>query len=137
MISLVVVGCLLLAFVYSRWHAHMKRSRIAAVHTPPSSVLFRSRKNELTVGFGAVLFLVINLVIWFVANPRFPNQSGPMPAWLPYLMLGMVLALAILAARYTEWRRVAAGAVLTFAIISTRGCTEPWSQAMANLVHRR
>lgn len=137
MISFVVVGCLLLALGYSRWHAHVKRSQIAAAHTQPSSGLFRSRNSELTVGFGVVLFLIINLVIWFVANPRFPNESGPMPAWLPYLMLGMVLAIAILAARYPKWRRVAAGAVLSFAIISTRGCTEPWSQAVANLVHRR
>lgn len=72
------------------------------------------RLRGLHIPAGVVLFLVANLVVGVIANPRFPNQRGPVPGWLPWAMLGGLVALGRAALRDEGWRKVATGFVIAW-----------------------
>lgn len=89
-----------------------------------------------TIALGVVGFLFVNLAVGIAANPRFPNEEGPMPRWLPLAMLALVVGLAALASRSARWRRIAAGFVLGYVLL-TLGfdgqLTTSWSVAVTRL----
>jgi hypothetical protein len=94
------------------------------------------RRSIALLAAGAVGFLIVNVIVGAAANPRFPNEEGPMPRWLPAAMLAMVVGLALLAARHAPWRRIAAGFVFGYLLLAV-GCngqlTTSWSIAATRL----
>ena len=67
----------------------------------------KSRLTGLNDAAGILLFLIATVVAYIAANPRFPNENGPMPGGLPYVAFAFVLGLAVAAYRDRGWRRVA------------------------------
>jgi hypothetical protein len=89
-----------------------------------------------SIAVGVVGFLLVNLAVGIAANPRFPNEEGPMPRWLPLVMLALVVGLAVLAARSPRWRRIAAGFVLGYVLMTLQfdgALTSSWSVAATRL----
>jgi hypothetical protein len=81
------------------------------------------------MGAGVVLFVIVNGSVYLAANPRFPNQEGPMPRALPYQVLGFLVVLGLAAWKHAGWRRVAFGFLIGFVgttILTLGACTVTW-----------
>lgn len=87
------------------------------------------RRSGLTFTSGALLFIVVTGFISVVSNPRFPNERGDLPGYMPVTLLLLVAALGVAAWRHEGWRRVGKGFVAGYVVLTLGQCTGRWTEA--------